>query len=99
VPALSPARSRAAASHAARGTRKTTTTAAPVTVAPPSNERPMTRTEAAKFLNYSIHTMANLAVLNRGPRYYGTGKHTFYFESELLAWVRGLPTGGEERTA
>jgi hypothetical protein len=96
VPALSPARSSAAVSHKPRATRNTEATVPPGAAAGahPGDEQPMSREEAAKFLGYSIHTMNNLAVLGKGPHYTGTGKKTFYFKSQLLAWVRSLPSGG-----
>jgi len=57
-------------------------------------DAPLSRAEAATFLNYSIHTLSNLAVLGRGPKFYSSGKKVFYLRCDLLEWVRSLPTGG-----
>jgi hypothetical protein len=48
----------------------------------------MSRSEAAKFLGYSMQTLANLAILQKGPRFYSSGKKLWYFRSDLLVWVR-----------
>ena len=48
----------------------------------------MTRRDAAKYLGLSEKTLAMYASRKTGPKFVKPGR-TFYFKSDLDAWVRG----------
>ena len=65
----------------------------------PGHEIPLSREEAARLIAYSPQTLANLAVLGRGPKFYSTRRKVFYFPSDVLAWVRSLEQHGKGTAA
>jgi hypothetical protein len=48
----------------------------------------MTRRDAARYLGLSEKTLAMYASRKTGPKFVKPGR-TFYFKSDLDAWVRG----------
>jgi hypothetical protein len=58
------------------------------------SERGLTRKQAAELLSYAPATLANLATLNQGPPFRKHRGRVIYLESELVAWLKSLPTGG-----
>jgi hypothetical protein len=57
-------------------------------------DRALTRKQAAEISTYSEKTLANLAVLRVGPPFRKYRGKVIYLESELQAWLRNLPCGG-----
>jgi len=43
---------------------------------------------------YAEKTLANLSLLGEGPPMRKHRGHCIYLESELLAWMKGLPVSG-----
>lgn len=59
-----------------------------------SVERGLSRRQAASMTGYSEKTLANFALLGQGPPMRKFRGKCIYLESELLAWLRGLPVSG-----
>lgn len=62
-------------------------------------DRALTREQTAAMTGIKPKTLANWAVLNQGPPVRKRRTRCFYLESEVLAWLRGLPIVAGERTA
>lgn len=61
------------------------------------NDRALRRSEAARLVGYSTKTLANLSSHDEGPPCRKYRGHVLYLESEVQAWLRGLPFSGGER--
>jgi hypothetical protein len=66
---------------------------------PPISDRGLTRKEAAVTVGYSEKTLANLGTLGHGPPFRKYRGHCIYLESELLAWIKSIPTRGGSNAA
>ena len=62
-------------------------------------DRALTREQAAAMTGMKPKTLANWALLNQGPPVRKRRSRTFYLESEVLAWMRGLPIVAGEKVA
>jgi len=58
-------------------------------------ERALTRKQVAQISTYSEKTLANLATLRKGPPFRKYRGKVLYLESEVMAWLRSLPKGGQ----
>jgi hypothetical protein len=65
-----------------------------VTQTNPMPERALTRKQVAEISSYSIKTLSNFVHLNEGPPFRKHRGKVIYLESEVQAWLRGLPAGG-----
>jgi hypothetical protein len=70
------------------------TTSNPKTTVGSGVDRALTRKQVAELSTYSEKTLANLAVLEQGPPFRKCRGKVLYLESEVMAWLRGLPRGG-----
>jgi len=57
-------------------------------------DRALTRKQVAWISTYSEKTLANLASLKKGPPFRKYRGRVLYLESEVMAWLRGLPRSG-----
>ena len=57
-------------------------------------DRALSRRQAAAMTSYTVKTLANLALLGQGPPMRKHRGKCLYIESEVLDWLRSLPTTG-----
>ena len=54
-------------------------------------DRALTRRQAARMTGYAEKTLANFSLVGKGPPMRKYRGRCLYLESEVLAWLKGLP--------
>jgi hypothetical protein len=57
-------------------------------------DRGLTRKQADQVVPFSEQTLSNMAVQGIGPPFHKHKARAIYMESDLINWMRSLPSGG-----